>query len=92
MVISHATDVEARAAECTVCQLVTASLRSRWKMIIPGRLSNVIYRRETSGVFYTYFMTHMGLFVVIYCCGEVAASEAGVSDEGMVKHSLTRVF
>ena len=66
MFVSHAADVEARAAEGAVCELVTASLRSRWRMTIPRRLSNVSYHSETTGVFVTYLMVaHVGLVVRI---------------------------
>jgi len=69
MFMSHATDVKARAAECTVSELVAASLRSTWRVIIPRRLSNVSHHRETSGTFYTYLMvTHTGRVVRVLLC------------------------
>lgn len=81
MFVSHAADVEARAAEGAVCELVTASLRSRCRMTIPRRLLNVSYHSETSGCFVTYFMVaHVGLFVGMSCCGEVYATGGDVRE------------
>ena len=86
MLTSHATDVEAGTTECTVCELVTASMRSRWRTIIPRTLPNVSDYSETSGESVTYFMVaHIALFVAMSCCGEVAAVEAGGNDVGSVK-------
>ena len=86
MLASHATDVKAGTTECTVCELVTASMRSRWRMIIPRTLSNVSDYSETSGESVTYCMVaHFGLFVAILCCVEIAAGEAGGNDVGSVK-------
>ena len=86
MLASHATDVKAGTTECTVCELVTASMRSRWRMIIPRTLSNVSDYGEKLGESVAYFMvTHIALFAAMSCCGEVAAGGAGRNDVGSVK-------
>lgn len=92
MFMSHATDVEASTTKCTVCELVTASLRLQWRVTIPRRLSNVSGYNESSGVFVTYFVVaHIGLFLVMSCCGGVAASEVAVSEDAVSEDAVSEV-
>jgi hypothetical protein len=78
--ISHAANVEASTAECTVCELAIASLRLRWRMTIPRSLSNVSRNSKTLGEFVTYLMVaHVGLSVEMSSCGEVAVNDGASS-------------